>query len=68
MSLEAEGARSLRVEAEHHELKDLSRDFQRSLRASLEEALAAVALTERAWPTIAVRKVIAADMFAELLR
>ena len=35
---------------------------------TLEEALAAVALTERAWPTIAVRKVIAADMFAELLR
>lgn len=34
----------------------------------MEEALAAVALTERAWPTIAVRKVIAADMFAELLR
>ena len=28
----------------------------------------AVAFTESAWPTIAVRKVIAADMFAEFLR
>ena len=30
--------------------------------------MVAVAFTESAWPTIAVRKVIAADMFAEFLR
>lgn len=37
------GLRSLMVAAEHHELKGISRDFQLTLRASLEETLAAIA-------------------------